>query len=519
MMYNPSTGSDRLPFYSYLINAIPGKHLVMWPDAPAFTIAAVSDDYLAAFNQQREQLIGHGIFDVLFRDEQNSTDQLRQALTQVVDLKQVCLMAEQHHQWFNPQTGTFEWRIWRPVNKPVMNTNGELVCIIYSLEDITHETKLAEITQTNQYLQTIINLLKEPLQILQPVFDNGEIIDFRFKLVNQAYASYAASTPQQLQGKLVGEVFPGYFETVSFTNPVETYKTGQPLTFEIHYDKDGLDLYNLMSTFKLEEEVIILFIDFTRLRHLQLQLERKIDELNRSNEDLRQFAFIASHDLQEPLRKIQSFSSLLSVQLDDQLTETSRDYLQRINSAVARMSTLIKDLLTYSRISSQRKTFVPVSLPDIVADALTTFDWEISQRQAQIAIGELPTVTGDYSQLGQLFQNLLSNAMKFTQAGQRPLIEISCQLFKRTDLSDSVSLNSDGLQFYQISVRDNGIGFEPKYLDRIFQMFQRLHGKNEYVGTGIGLAICQRVAENHGGGITAVSKPGEGSTFFVYLPA
>jgi len=519
MMYNPSTGSDCLPFSSYLINAIPGKYLVMWPDAPAFTIAAVSDDYLTAFNWQREQLIGYGVFDVLFRDDQNSTEQLRRALTQVVDLKQVCLMAGQHHKWLNPQTGAFEWRIWQPANKPVMNTNGELVYIIHSLDDITHETKLAEITQTNQYLQTIINLLKEPLQILQPVFDNGEIIDFRFKLVNQAYASYAASTPQQLQGKRVGEVFPGYFETVSFTNPVETYKTGQPLTFEIHYDKDGLDLYNLMSTFKLEEEVIILFIDFTRLRHLQLQLERKIDELNRSNEDLRQFAFIASHDLQEPLRKIQSFSSLLSVQLDDQLAETSRDYLHRINSAVARMSTLIKDLLTYSRISSQRKAFVTISLSDIVADVITTFDWEISQRQAQIAIGELPTVTGDYSQLGQLFQNLLSNAMKFTQAGQRPLIEISCQLFKRTDLSDSVSLSSDGLQFYQISVRDNGIGFEPKYLDRIFQMFQRLHGKNEYVGTGIGLAICQRVTENHGGGITAISKPGEGSTFFVYLPA
>ncbi|GAB4029077.1 hypothetical protein GCM10028809_18520 [Spirosoma gilvum] len=500
---------------------MPGKHLVLWPDAPTFTIAAVSDEYLAAINLQRESLVGHGLFDAFFGDGiyEVIADQLRQSLQQVIETRQVHAMADQRRQWPNAQTGLPEWRVWRPVNKPVIGPDGALAYIIHSVEDVTHEVQLVEVAQANQYLQTIINLLKEPLQVLQPIFENGEIVDFRFKLTNQAYASYANTTPDQLQGKRVGEVFPGYFETVSFTNPIETYRTGQPLTFEIHYDKDGLELYNLMSTFKLDEEVVVLFTDFTRLRQLQLQLEAKIDELNRSNENLKQFAYIASHDLQEPLRKIQSFSSLLVSQLDGQLTETSSSYLQRINQSGARMSLLIKDLLAYSRTPIDQQYFDSVSLATVVADVLTTLDWAISQYDAQVIIHDLPMVNGDASQLEQLFQNLLSNALKFSLPNQRPFVEVGSTLRPRSELPQTVKPASRASMFYQISVRDEGIGFDPQYVDRIFQVFQRLHGKNEYAGTGVGLAICQRVAEAHGGGITATSAPGSGATFWVYLPA
>lgn len=499
---------------------MPGKHLVLWPDAPTFTIAAVSDDYLSSVNIRREPLVGHGVFEVFFNDGRNDAiaEQLRQSLTQVTRTKQVHAMADQRHEWPNTQTGGLEWRAWRPINKPVMNNDGELAYIIHTVEDITSEVQLVEVAQANRYLQAIINTFKEPLQVLKPIFENGEIIDFTFKLTNQAYASYANATPEQLQGKRVGEVFPGYFETVSFTNPVETYKTGQPLTFEIHYDKDGLDLYNLMSTCKLDDEVVIHFTDFTRLRQLQLQLESKIEELNRSNDNLQQFAYAASHDLQEPLRKIQSFSSLLVSQLDGQLTETNLDYLQRISSAGARMSLLIKDLLAYSRITTHQQVFGPVSLDAIVADVLTTLDWAISQKAAQIKVHPLPVVKGDTSQLGQLFQNLLSNALKFSQLDQVPRVDIRSGLRYRAELPSGIKPTSPAQLFHEIRVRDEGIGFEPQYTDRIFQVFQRLHGKNEYAGTGVGLAICQRVAENHGGGITATSQPGEGATFWVYLP-
>ncbi|MVM29130.1 two-component sensor histidine kinase [Spirosoma sp. HMF4905] len=516
----PVTSSDRLATNSLLLNAMPGKHLILLPDELTFPIVAVSDDYLTAFGLQREGLVGYGVFELFFKDEINAAiaPRLQQSLIQVIRTKQTHIMADQLHQWPNAQTGALVERTWRPVNKPVIDSDGQLAYIIHTVEDITPEVQLMEVAQANWYLQTIINSFKEPMQVLQPVVENGEIIDFCFKLTNQAYAAYANTTPEQLQGKRVGEVFPGYFETVSFTNPVETYKTGQPLTFDIHYDKDGLDLYNVMSTVKLDDEVVIHFTDFTRVRQLQSQLESKIDELNRSNANLQQFAYIASHDLQEPLRKIQSFSSLLASQLDDQLTPTSHDYLQRISHAGARMSTLIKDLLAYSRISAQQQDFGPVSLATVIADVLTTLDWTISQEKARVEVDALPIVTGDASQLGQLFQNLLSNALKFREPNQPPRVEVRSALLTRSELPLAVRPTSSATQFHCISVRDEGIGFDPRYVDRIFQVFQRLHGKQTYAGTGVGLAICQQVANNHGGGITATSAPGEGATFWVYLP-
>lgn len=242
-------------------------------------------------------------------------------------------------------------------------------------------------------------------------------------------------------------------------------------------------------------------------------------DLERSNQNLQQFAYIASHDLQEPLRKVQAFGSLLLNQLDQQLSDTNRDHLQRIINAGTRMSVLIKDLLTYSRISTRQQTFDTVSLGAILAEVITTLDWTISQREARIRFENLPAVKGDESQLGQLFQNLLSNAIKFTPLTQKPQVSITYQRRDRSELPADMRTTSDAPSFHQISVSDDGIGFDVKYLDRIFQVFQRLHSRSEFAGTGVGLAICQRVVENHGGAITADSQPGQGATFYVYLPA
>lgn len=521
MRHIPPTSPEGLAYNSLLINAIPGNHLVLLPDAPTFTIAAMSDDYLAALRLQRESLLGYGVFEVFFSDGRNQAvaQQLLQSLTQVIQTKQPQSIAHLRYERPNAQTYVLEGNDWRVVNKPVIGSGGELLYIINTVEDITTEVQLVEVAQTNHYLQRVINLFKEPMQVLQPVFDQGQIIDFRFSLTNQAYASYANSTPEQLQGKRVSEVFPGYIDTVSFTNPVETYKTGQPLTFEIHYDQDGLDLYNVMSTAKLDEEVVICFTDFTHLRQLQTQLESKIEELNRSNESLQQFAYIASHDLQEPLRKIQTFGSLLMAQLDGQLSQTSAEYLQRINQTGARMATLISDLLAYSRIAAHQQELGPVSLSAVVAEVLTTLDWKISQDKAQVVIHDLPIVQGEASQLGQLFQNLLSNALKFSHPHQPPRVEVSSVIVPRSELPPVIRPTSLANMFHCISVRDEGIGFDARYAERIFQVFQRLHGKQEYAGSGIGLAICQAVAQHHGGGITATSPPGHGATFLVYLPA
>ncbi|AQG79732.1 PAS domain S-box protein [Spirosoma montaniterrae] len=273
--------------------------------------------------------------------------------------------------------------------------------------------------------------------------------------------------------------------------------------------------------------------DVTEQRRVQQELERQVAErtqqlqmlvldLERSNRNLQQFAYVASHDLQEPLRKIQSFGDLLKSQYAAQLGD-GVDFLSRMQTASNRMSTLIKDLLTFSRISTQQEDATEVSLAEVANTTLSDLELTIQETGAVVEVGALPTILGDRSQLGQLFQNLISNALKFrrtTASGQpvTPVIRLEAEQVSANELPATVRPTRLATVYYRIDVADNGIGFDTKYLDRIFQVFQRLHGKSEFAGTGIGLAICEKVVANHGGAITATSQLGQGATFSIYLP-
>ncbi|MBE9463516.1 PAS domain S-box protein [Dyadobacter subterraneus] len=240
--------------------------------------------------------------------------------------------------------------------------------------------------------------------------------------------------------------------------------------------------------------------------------------LNLSNQNLEQFAYIASHDLQEPLRKIQQFGDLLKKKYDSP-SQDALIYLDRMQSAATRMSALITDLLTYARISNNPQDSQRISLHEVLSMTLSDLEYTIQQTQAEIQIDQLPIINGDKVQLGQLFQNLVSNAIKFRDAGSLPRIHIRSRLIKSTEIPPHVKPTRWASSYHLISVTDNGIGFEQQYADRIFQAFQRLHGKSEFEGTGIGLAICDKVVANHGGAITATSQPGQGSVFEIYLPS
>jgi light-regulated signal transduction histidine kinase (bacteriophytochrome) len=257
--------------------------------------------------------------------------------------------------------------------------------------------------------------------------------------------------------------------------------------------------------------------DITPLRAYQQQLETKNAALSRSNEYLQQFAYVASHDLQEPLRKIKSFGDLLKSQYEAQLGEGAI-HLGRMQAAADRMSRLIKDLLNFSRISTQQEVFQSVSLTEVVTTVLSDLDLRIEEVNAVIEVGPLPSLQGDRLQLEQLFLNLLSNSLKFRQANVPPEIRVSSQKVAAISLPPSVKPTRPAAIYHRIDVTDNGIGFEAKYVDRIFQVFQRLHNRKDFAGTGVGLAICEKVVDHHGGAITAVSQPGEGATFSVYLP-
>lgn len=236
--------------------------------------------------------------------------------------------------------------------------------------------------------------------------------------------------------------------------------------------------------------------------------------LRQRNDELQEFAHVASHDLQEPLRKIRAFGEMLTEEYSSSLDDTATDYLDRIQNAAERMSELIDDLLAFSRVSTQVSEFSVVSLEDTVRGVLSDLELAIVESEGHIDVGELPEIEADGLQMRQLFQNLIGNAVKFRKPGVPPRVIVRGQIEHSSALADS---GAD--RVCRITVSDNGIGFDNQYSDRIFAPFKRLHGRDTYYGTGIGLAICRRIVDRHGGIITAESESGEGSTFTVLLPA
>lgn len=238
-----------------------------------------------------------------------------------------------------------------------------------------------------------------------------------------------------------------------------------------------------------------------------LAKNRKIElqkaELVRSNRELENFAYIASHDLREPLRTVQSYMQLLRRRYESSLDESALEFIDHAILGATRMRTLIDDLLTYARVASRRKPFVRVALGDIVSQVLRSLDVRLREKNAEVAIGELPEVVVDPTQLEQLFQNLIANAVKFQKVGQRPKVEVEAE---------------PRGEEWLIRVKDNGIGIDPAYKDKIFVLFQRLHARGEYEGTGLGLAVSAKVVEQHGGKMWVESELGQGATFLFTLP-
>lgn len=246
------------------------------------------------------------------------------------------------------------------------------------------------------------------------------------------------------------------------------------------------------------------------IRKAHDELEKKVKErtaeLSRSNRALQEFAFVASHDLQEPLRKVMAFGERLMHRFGGNLGEDGRDYLRRMIEATLRMQALLKSLLEYSRVTSKAQPFVNVELGTLLATVMSDLEVRIEKTGAVIRVGALPSIEAEPNQMRQLFQNIISNALKFQKEDQKPVLSIHADM-------------SDNGETVQITIEDNGIGFEPVYLDRIFEPFQRLHGRSsKFEGVGMGLAICQRIVEWHGGSITARSEPGTGSAFLINLP-
>jgi PAS domain S-box-containing protein len=308
----------------------------------------------------------------------------------------------------------------------------------------------------------------------------------------------------------------------------KTIRDGLEHVSEVHEDRLGGDF--MVSTTPLFDERGVLLgsvhvaRDITERKKMENELRRSRDELEmrvqqrtaelrtymakleKSNQALQDFAFMASHDLREPLRKVSAFGAMLRHKYQDLLGRTGNDYLYRMIDAALRMDSLLAGLLAYSRVTTTAEPFREVDLDDIVCEVLSDLEIKVKKAGAEVQVEELPSLEADPTQMRQLFQNLLGNALKFHKAGEKPVIKVSASIAENCDLL--------------IQVEDNGIGFDERYADGIFAPFQRLHGRTgHYEGTGMGLAICKKIVERHNGSIMAKSTPQAGSTFIIRLPA
>jgi signal transduction histidine kinase len=300
--------------------------------------------------------------------------------------------------------------------------------------------------------------------------------------------------------------------------------------FELYYDitERNSKLNKVMNKSLLVPLLMLFFgvvittimmkkLDQSIMKQREVEEELKIftGKLHQSNLELESFAHIASHDLQEPLRKVQAFGDRLKMKFGDTLGEQGLDYLERMQNASRRMQTLINGLLMYSRVASKAKPFEKVDLDKLTKEVVSDLEVRIQETGGHVEINGLPTVNADPLQMRQLFQNLIGNALKFHKEGTAPAVKLSAVPDNGIKAERGAHVES---AHYQIICEDNGIGFENQYKDRVFGVFQRLHGRKEYEGSGIGLSVCKKIVERHGGKIEAESSPGEGTKFIIDLP-
>lgn len=252
-----------------------------------------------------------------------------------------------------------------------------------------------------------------------------------------------------------------------------------------------------------------------KVKHLNRQLLENIASLEQANKDLDRFAFMASHDLQEPLRKIRMFSDRLALKYNDVMDEDGRTNIQRIHKAAERMQNLITDILTFSKISVDAPSFVSCDMNNLLQEVLADLDEEVKAKNAKVMMEKLPVLTVSPSLIKPLFHNLIGNALKYSKKDTTPVVTITSET---TGQLNGKANETNGPKYCRIFIQDNGIGFDQKYAEEIFGMFKRLHHNSEFQGTGIGLALCKKIVEQHKGYISARSKVNEGSTFIISLP-
>lgn len=436
--------------------------------------------------------------------------------------------------------------IWVEVVSTLMRAvDGKPLYSFTTVQDITARKHLEkENERQNRLLLEQKQMLMRQNELLQTIFEadpNGIAVitgpDLEFLFANPAYRSFTPYPEVDPVGRPFDQIWPPSDEFRGRWLLQRVLSTGKPVDLNPYAQQfpDGSVHYFSYKIRRIpwadQPAVLVVLWETTQIEEAHLRaeaaalearrraseaeegrriLEELTQKLERSNRELQDFAFIASHDLQEPLRKIQAFGERLKLRYHEKLGDEGQDFLERMQSAVYRMQAMINGLLAYSRVTTQAMPHVTVDLSKIAAEVISDLEIRIEKTNARVELGQLPVIEADILQMRQLFQNLIGNALKFHRAGIPPHVKIYSQPLEMQDLAEN--------EIVQILVEDNGIGFDVQSLNRIFQPFQRLVGRSEFEGSGIGLAICRKIIERHRGGIAAHSRSGEGSTFIITLP-
>lgn len=377
----------------------------------------------------------------------------------------------------------------RAIGHPVKDDNGRITRLQGALQDIT---------ASKRAMEQIKRFAERQATIFESITDAFFTLDrnWCFTYINRRSEELLRQSRDELLGYNLWEMFPGALGTEFERQYRHAMETGESVSFEGYYEP--LDNWLEISAYPYEEGLAVYYRSIRERKEAQWQLEATLQELERSNRELQDFAFVASHDLQEPLRKIQAFSDRL-ITRSTILGEQERDYLRRMQSAAGRMQNLIDDLLSYSRVTTRAKPMASCNTRQILGEVLQDMETAIGREQAQIRIDDLPDTHGDPTQLRQVFQNLLSNAIKFHAPERTPEIHIHAG-----DLSEDS---------WTLVVADNGIGFDERYAEKLFLPFQRLHQNAGYAGTGIGMAIVKKILDRHQATVSVNSVPGSGTSF------
>jgi len=546
--------------FEALFDASPNPYMLL---DPALTFVGVNAAYLRATGRTRDELIGRNIFEAFPGNpadpDDGSVRQLRASFERVLATKAPDTIALIRYAIprDTPEGVVFDERYWSATHTPLLDETGEVAQILQHTVDVTELQQLRKALRAAEQerdayvtpeqlegsllsraraVQEANETLEAQWKRLRRLFEQApgfiaalEGPDHVFVMANEAYRKLVGH--REVLGLPVREALPEVVEQGFVSLLDRVFTTGEPFLGR------GVSVLLQHAPGQPFEEVFVDFVyqpiveadgsvsgvfveghDVTE----QIRAQRELQELNTSleervaertaqlearNRELQDFAYVASHDLQEPLRKISTFAEMVRSDYGERIDEQGRYYLERMQDAAQRMARLINGLLIYSRTSTQAPRFARVDLDDLARDVLNDLQLRLEETDGRVEVEELPEVEADALQMRQLFQNLIGNALKFHRDGVPPVVEVTGTLEP-----------DKGTPFCRIEVRDNGIGFEARHIERMFAPFQRLHHRSRYEGTGIGLAICKRIAERHGGTLTATSTPGQGSTFTICLP-